>query len=122
MRIDIVFDNNVAKKLKQEFPSDQFNIIRVQSLGWETLKNGDLIAEMATHDFKILVTHDKDMWNDLSERKVKEADVAVIILDCHPIKAEIAKHGVPAAIELIESRPESGIHRIDVNEIIRKTE
>jgi hypothetical protein len=66
------------------------------------------------------ISFDKDMWNDLSERKVKEAGISVIIMDCHPIKLEVAREGVPAVVDLLNSNPESGIYLIDVNEIMKK--
>jgi hypothetical protein len=65
-----LFDHNVPKKLRSLLPGH--DVVTSRELGWDTLRNGDLLnaAEMA--GFEAMVTGDKNMsyQQNLAGRKL----------------------------------------------------
>jgi len=55
----LLLDENLPKRLKQEFPEFEISTVREQS--WNGLTNGDLIKLMLENGFDVLITFDKNL-------------------------------------------------------------
>lgn len=90
----VLFDGNVPRQLRRA-PSAH-EVVRVQELGWEDLKNSDLLA-LADHAFDALVSADKD-FRDLLERRreiVALTRLGVVLVQTHPIRPDTVLPLVP---------------------------
>jgi predicted nuclease of predicted toxin-antitoxin system len=55
----LLLDENLPKRLKQDFP--EFEIATVRDQGWNGLTNGELIKLMRENGFDALITFDKNL-------------------------------------------------------------
>ena len=55
----LLFDHNVPKRLPTLLPGHE--VITSRALGWDTLRNGDLLNAAETNGFEAMVTGDKNM-------------------------------------------------------------
>ncbi len=53
----LLIDENLLKILKQHFP--KHDIFTVRDMGWQSEKNGELLALMLATEFDVLITFDK---------------------------------------------------------------
>ena len=72
----VLFDHNVPKKLRQFLLSHSVSTSR--ELGWDTLKNGELLEAAETGGFEVMVTGDKNLsyQQNLAGRRL-----ALVVLD-----------------------------------------
>jgi predicted nuclease of predicted toxin-antitoxin system len=71
----VLFDHNVPKRLRSFLPSHQVTTSR--ELGWDALKNGDLLNAAETHGFEVMVTGDKNMTY---QQNLEGRKIALVIL------------------------------------------
>jgi len=57
--VRILFDHNVPKKLRSLLPGHY--VITSREMGWDTLKNGDLMTAAEGSGFEAMVTGDKSI-------------------------------------------------------------
>ena len=55
----LLLDENLPKRLKQDFPEHE--IYTVRDLGWNGKTNGELLKLMIENNFDVLMTFDKNM-------------------------------------------------------------
>ncbi len=55
----VLFDHNVPKKLRTLLPGHAVSTSR--ELGWDTLRNGDLLTAAEANGFEVMVTADKNI-------------------------------------------------------------
>lgn len=55
----VLFDHNVPKKLRTLLPRHAVSTSR--ELGWDTLRNGDLLTAAEANGFEVMVTGDKNI-------------------------------------------------------------
>ena len=55
----LLLDENLPKRLKQDFP--EFEISTVHDQGWNGLTNGNLLKMMLANGFDVLITFDKNL-------------------------------------------------------------
>lgn len=55
----LLIDENLPKALKLCFPGH--NLYTVRDMGWQSKKNGDLLALMLAENFDVLITFDKNL-------------------------------------------------------------
>ena len=55
----LLLDENLPKKLKRDFP--EHTIYTVSDKGWNSKKNGELLALMILNDFDVLITFDQNL-------------------------------------------------------------
>lgn len=74
--MNVLFDHNVPKKLRQFLPGHFVKTSR--ELGWDMLKNGDLLNAGETNGYDVMVTGDKNLsyQQNLAGRKL-----ALIVLE-----------------------------------------
>ncbi|HWQ34086.1 MAG TPA: DUF5615 family PIN-like protein [Blastocatellia bacterium] len=70
----ILFDVGVPKGLRQHLPNHE--VTRVQELGWERLRNGELLRA-AEKDFDVLLTTDS---NIRYQQRLPDYQLALIVL------------------------------------------
>ncbi len=55
----VLFDHNVPKRQRSLLPGHE--VLTSRELGWDALKNGELLNAAETNGFKVMVTGDKNM-------------------------------------------------------------
>ncbi len=55
--IRLLLDENLPKRLKQDFPNHE--VYTARDIGWNGIKNGELLSRMLAHIFHALLTFDK---------------------------------------------------------------
>ena len=85
----VLFDVNMPRPLRLELPGHE--IITAQTMGWDRLVNGDLLAAAERNGFEAMVTADKNLsyQQNLSNRKI-----AIVVLPSN--KLRVLKQIAPA--------------------------
>ena len=55
----LLLDENLPKRLKQDFPGHEIHTVR--DMGWNGIKNGELMQLMLDNGFNALLTFDKNL-------------------------------------------------------------
>lgn len=71
----LLLDENLPKRLKQDFP--EFEIFTVRDRGWNGFTNGELLKLMLENGFDALITFDKNLEYQQNFRKYP---IRVIVL------------------------------------------
>jgi predicted nuclease of predicted toxin-antitoxin system len=71
----LLLDENLPKRLKEDFP-DHF-VITVREMGWNGIKNGELMTLMKKSNFDCFLTFDKNL---LHQQNLSKYPFAVFIL------------------------------------------
>lgn len=71
----VLFDHNVPKRLRLLLPGHEVKTSR--ELGWDMLKNGDLLSAAETNGFDAMVTGDKNMTY---QQNLEGRSLALVIL------------------------------------------
>lgn len=93
-----LLDENLPKQLKSYF-SDDISIISVPDLGWQSKKNGELLAAMKVNGLRYLITADKSLR---FQQNLAKYDVVVVILNTYDARRKF--------LELHVERIESAIN------------
>jgi predicted nuclease of predicted toxin-antitoxin system len=94
----ILLDNNVHHKFATLLPDH--DVTHVQSLGWESLRNGELLRTADDARFEVLITADKQMRHqqNLTNRKI-----SVIVLSSRLLKWKDIEPLAPMVRRALES-------------------
>ena len=71
----LLLDENLPKRLKQDFPQHQ--VLTVRDMGWNGIKNGDLLSLMIKEGFEALLTFDKNLQH---QQNFEKYPIAVFVL------------------------------------------
>ena len=71
----VLFDHNVPKKLRALLPGHAVSTSR--ELGWDTLKNGDLLIAAEANGFEAMVTGDKNISH---QQNLEGRKLALVVL------------------------------------------
>ena|SRR5690349_4052249 len=63
----LLLDKNLPKRLKQDFPRHQ--VFTVREMGWNGIRNGELLDRMIKDGFDALLTFDKNLQHQQSFAK-----------------------------------------------------
>ena len=88
----LLLDENMPRQLMRFF--DQHETTHVKYLGWQELKNGELLTTMREESFDVLVTTDVSIFN---QQKARYHGIAIIILRVFNNKIESIRPLVDAA-------------------------
>jgi predicted nuclease of predicted toxin-antitoxin system len=97
--VKVLFDQNVPRNLVRYLPAHK--VTRSVELGWQELKNGDLLDEAQDKGFEVMVTADRNLAH---QQNLANRRVAVVVLpsgNWPAVKAQIVE--VVQAID--ESEP-----------------
>lgn len=72
----LLLDENLPGRLKQDF--QMIEAFTVREMGWEGIKNGQLLEKMRANGFDVLLTFDKNIQ---FQQNLDRLGVAVLILD-----------------------------------------
>jgi predicted nuclease of predicted toxin-antitoxin system len=73
--VKVLFDHNIPKKLRTHLPGHDVTTSR--ELGWDALKNGELLAVAELNGFEVMVTGDKNLSY---QQNLKGRQLALIVL------------------------------------------
>lgn len=105
----ILLDENLPKKLKLELGVEH-EVVRVQDLGWNGKKNGELLGLMTMGGFDALVTMDKNLQH---QQNLSRFPIVIIVLEVFDSKFEVVQQLVPRLLaRLRENITPSSIIRI----------
>jgi predicted nuclease of predicted toxin-antitoxin system len=96
-RRNILFDNGVPRPLRRRLQPHR--IITTQELGWEQLKNGELLRA-AEADFDVLITTDS---NIKYQQSLPARDIALIVLRAFRISMKYYEPLLPQILETLET-------------------
>lgn len=87
----ILFDHCVAKPLKKEFPRHEIKTVR--EMGWQALKNGELLDQAQEAGFEVLLTVDQNLRY---QQNLQGRSIAVVVMIAGGITLEDLRPLVPA--------------------------
>lgn len=79
----ILIDECLPKKLKQYL--SEFEVNTVSELGWESLKNGELLKQAINNKFDVFLTADKKLKY---EQNIKSMNITIVVFDVYRNKIE----------------------------------
>ncbi|MGH9755452.1 MAG: DUF5615 family PIN-like protein [Blastocatellia bacterium] len=94
---NILFDNGVPRPLRRRLQPHR--IVTTQELGWEQLKNGELLRT-AEADFDVLITTDS---NIKYQQSLPARDIALIVLRAFRISMKYYEPLLPQILETLET-------------------
>lgn len=71
----LLLDENIPKKLKQDFPGHE--VFSIKERGWNGLKNGILLEKLLKNNFNALITYDKNLQH---QQNFKKYPITVFVL------------------------------------------
>lgn len=57
----VLLDENIDVRLKKAFARSEHEVCTVRDMGWNGIKNGELLRKMSEASFDILVAVDKNL-------------------------------------------------------------
>jgi predicted nuclease of predicted toxin-antitoxin system len=99
--VKVLFDHNVPKKLRSLLPRHEVSTSR--ELGWDALKNGELLAAAEANGFQVMVTGDKNLSYQQNFKDRKLSPVVLGSTDWNTVK----EHGGQVAAALDVATPGS---------------
>ena len=85
----VLFDVNMPRPLRLELPGHE--IITAQTMGWDRLVNGDLLAAAEQNGFEAMVTADKNLSY---QQNLSNRTIAIVVLPSN--KLRVLKQIAPA--------------------------
>jgi len=71
----LLLDENLPKRLKTDFATHE--VYTILDLGWNGIKNGELLRLMVENDFQALLTFDKNLQH---QQNFQKYPIAVFVL------------------------------------------
>lgn len=97
----VLFDHNVPKKLRSLLPGH--NVSTAREMGWDTLKNGDLMTVAEDSGFEAMVTGDK---NISYQQNLEGRRLALVVLPTTDW-GTLRQNSAPIVAVLDEAKPGS---------------
>ena len=94
----LLLDENLPKRLKLHFPDHQ--VLTVREMGWNGIKNGDLLTLMLNEGFEALLTFDKNIQH---QQNFSKYPIAVFLFTGSKNTYEEMKKWVPSVEELLSN-------------------
>ena len=92
----LLLDENIPKKLKNDFPSHQ--VFTIKQRGWNGLKNGILLQKLIENDFHALITFDKNLQH---QQNFVKYPITVFVLSAHINTYSVLTKLSPKILELL---------------------
>ncbi len=105
----LLLDENLPKKLKFRF-GEGYEVLTVPDLGWQSLRNGQLLQAMNLEGIEYLITADKNLSYQQNYRKW---NVKLIVLDTLDNQYEMVLPFVEKIKSLFESSAVQDYNWID---------
>jgi predicted nuclease of predicted toxin-antitoxin system len=114
--MQILFDHNLPRKLRQHFPLHQVTLTK--EMGWQQQSNGELLS-LAQAEFDVLLTVDANIYH---QQKVALYNIAVIVLRVYDNSYESIVPLLPAVMKVLEEIQPGEIRYVYVNEKLRESD
>ena len=109
----MLLDENLPRQLKPLFPTE-FTVFTVRELGWQSKKNGELLAAMTERGIGILFTADRNLQFQQSLDKFPIQLVVLLTLDT---RRKLLVLKMPIIVQkLKELQPTDKIFDIDIRD------
>lgn len=99
----LLLDENIPRKLKNDLPD--FEVFTVQEMGWNGMKNGELLQLMISHGFNALITADKNLRN---QQNFKKYPIPVLTLNVRLLTYEHMSTLLPELRRLLKAQLPNG--------------
>ncbi|MDQ6844426.1 MAG: hypothetical protein M3Z92_08765 [Bacteroidota bacterium] len=100
----ILPDENLPKKIKQNFPEHE--IFTVREKGWHSKKNGELLSLMVSEGFEVLLTFDRNLPY---QQNLEKYPIKVIVLVAENNTYEILHDLLVNVKAVIENNIKAGL-------------
>lgn len=100
----VILDHDVPHRLRRHFPPEH-EASTARYMGWEGLKNGDLLKAAHEAAFDVLVTIDQGIPY---QQSLQGLGLAVIVLANHPNHLPDLVALMPRVLAILEAKPEHG--------------
>ena len=94
----LLLDENLPKKLKLDF--SQHEVYSVTDMGWNGVKNGDLLSLMTEAQFDALLTFDKNLQH---QQNFQKSPLTVFVLSAPSNTYEQLTRLSPSILQKLES-------------------
>jgi predicted nuclease of predicted toxin-antitoxin system len=111
--VRILLDENIAHKLRAHLSKHE--TMTVAHLGWNGLKNGELLKAAEDAGFDVLVTGDQALPD---QQNISAIKLAIVVLSAHDWNV-IKKH-VGRIINAVDLARPGAITRVDVGAFLRR--
>jgi predicted nuclease of predicted toxin-antitoxin system len=95
----ILLDENIDIRLKRSFPAD-FEVYTVKDMGWNGIKNGELIQMLSEKEFNYWIVVDK---NIPYQQNTKNISFTIIVLDVFRNTLKSLAALIPNTLEIINN-------------------
>lgn len=109
----VLLDENIDVRFRKEFDGSGHEIHTVRYMGWNGLKNGELLRKMTEADFDVLVVVDKNLPYQENQDKLI---ISIFILDVLKNVLPNLKPFVPKLLAIWEKPLEKGIFIVRLDE------
>lgn len=99
----VLLDNNIHSRFGVLLTGH--DVYHAQELGWERLKNGDLIAAAEAESFEVIVTADEGMRY---KQSLQGRTIAVVVLETISLKWEFVALSAPQVLKVLRGRQIEG--------------
>ncbi|WP_029277887.1 DUF5615 family PIN-like protein [Pedobacter borealis] len=103
----LLLDENLPKRLKEHF--SEHEIYTVRDMGWNGVKNGELLKLMIADDFHVLITFDKNLQ---FQQNFAKYTLPIIVLNAFDNTYLTLKELVPQTLLLLKSNLKVGANII----------
>ncbi|TAE30381.1 MAG: hypothetical protein EAZ92_04675 [Candidatus Kapaibacterium sp.] len=99
----ILLDENLPKKLKQEFPHHE--VWTAREKGWNGKKNGELLRLMQQDGIEVLLTFDKNLQH---QQNFSRYPITVIVLTAYKNSYPLLKPLMLKVHSVLDNSPQAG--------------
>ena len=109
--VKLLLDEQLPRKLARLFP-DKWEVHSVRQMDWLGTSNGALLAKAAAHNFRAMVTADKNLKY---QQNPESLPISVVVLDAPTTRIQELGPLVPDAVVLLDSEPGPGFYVVSTN-------
>lgn len=102
----VLLDENIDVRFKREFAESTHEVYTVRDMGWNGLKNGELLKKMTEANFDALIAVDKNLPYQQNQDKLP---VHIFVLDVFKNVLPNLKPFAPKLLELLENLTEEKV-------------
>jgi predicted nuclease of predicted toxin-antitoxin system len=103
----LLLDENLPKRLKEHF--EEHEIYTVRDMGWNGVKNGELLKLMIADEFDVLITFDKNLQ---FQQNFSKYTLPIIVLNAFDNTYLTLREFIPQILLLPKSNLKAGANII----------
>lgn len=103
----LLLDENLPKRLKQHF--EEHEIYTVRDMGWNGVKNGELLQLMIAAEFQVLITFDKNLQ---FQQNFAKYTLPIIVLNAFDNTYLTLREFIPQILLLLKANLKTGANII----------